>query len=301
MQIPHVVIVPRPERQPTAWKTEAVLERPVIRPAEVQSTQVTLPSGRARLAVDYVLADQPTAAIVLSHGYTGSKEDFWAMLPLLAERGLNSFAFDKRGQNESASDGPFGLDDYALDTIELSNQLPGNDARLPVHLLGHSWGGLEAARVVVGEPSRFASVTFLCTGPAGFGDRPERRQLADSLAHLSVAELWEQQHPGGDSQTPVESFLKQRFLNGNRASLAAMTEIVLDTLDQVDAVHRTGVPALVFRGEADDAWPHEVQDDMADRLGTTVQVVPGAHSPNFEAPAALVDALVPRLPGFQGR
>ena len=45
------------------------------------------------------------------------------------------------------------------------------------------------------------------------------------------------------------------------------------------------LPKLVSYGENDDAWPPDVQDAMAERLGAERIRIPGAaHSPAVEAP-----------------
>lgn len=42
------------------------------------------------------------ADVVLVHGFTGSKEDFNLIGPLLADQGYRVLTFDNRGQHESA-------------------------------------------------------------------------------------------------------------------------------------------------------------------------------------------------------
>jgi pimeloyl-ACP methyl ester carboxylesterase len=59
--------------------------------------------------------------------------------------------------------------------------------------------------------------------------------------------------------------------------------------DRVAELAGTGVPVLVAHGVADDAWPPDVQADMARRLGARHEVVEGSiHSPAVEnAPRTL--------------
>jgi pimeloyl-ACP methyl ester carboxylesterase len=62
----------------------------------------------------------------------------------------------------------------------------------------------------------------------------------------------------------------------------------MDAPDRVDELRSAYAgPLLVACGEADDAWPPDVQKDMADRLGAPFELIPDAlHSPAVENPAA---------------
>ena len=54
----------------------------------------------------------------------------------------------------------------------------------------------------------------------------------------------------------------------------------------------TKVPMHVVYGENDDAWPLEMQDQMAKDLGAPVTVIKGAgHCPNEDAPEETVKVL----------
>ena len=53
--------------------------------------------------------------VVLVPGYTGTKEDFAAVLPPLAAAGRHLVAIDQRGQFESA--GPDSPDAYTVDAL----------------------------------------------------------------------------------------------------------------------------------------------------------------------------------------
>ena len=54
------------------------------------------------LAVELYEPAQHRGDALLIHGYTGSKEDFAEVGPLLAARGYRVVAYDNRGQHESA-------------------------------------------------------------------------------------------------------------------------------------------------------------------------------------------------------
>jgi pimeloyl-ACP methyl ester carboxylesterase len=90
----------------------------------------------------------------------------------------------------------------------------------------------------------------------------------------------------------VTAFLRTRFLASSIAGLFGMGEALRAEPDLVDQLRATGVPVLVCFGAADDAWPPEVQRDMAVRLGAQLAVIDGAaHSPAVEQPAATAATL----------
>ncbi len=120
-----------------------------------------------------------TGDALLVHGYTGSKEDFAEIGPLLAAHGYRVVAFDNRGQHESAHshrEDAYTIPSLAGDAIALADHF----ALERPHLLGHSFGELVAQRAVVMAPSRWTSLTLFCTGPHG------RSGLADLIETIDV-------------------------------------------------------------------------------------------------------------------
>jgi len=247
---------------------------------------------------------------VLVPGWTGSKDDFAAILPPLARVGWTVVAYDQRGQYESA--GYPDADDYtwtnlAADAAAIAEWLA-PDTR--VHLLGHSFGGLVAAAATVGHPERWASVTFICSGPAGKDDAPSQHglaQMADSLDALpddpderisGMGILWDVKRrlevaSGAELSDPdSEAFLRERFVADDPSGLAAFSRMLASAPDRIDDVARTEVAAFVVYGEDDDAWPIDLQDRMAIRLGSAPVVIAGAgHSPAVDQPQTTADVL----------
>lgn len=280
-------------------------------PPGVDSTTVSTPRS------DFVaLVARPPAGVdvrgsaVLVPGWTGSKDDFAAILPQLARAGWAVVAYDQRGQYESV--GYPDADDYtwsnlAADAAAVADWL---DGRSRVHLVGHSFGGLVSAAAVVGHPDRWASVTFMCSGPAGKPDAPSQEglhRLADSLDAIAedpndraagMGILWDVKRRlevmAGDelSDPDSEAFLRDRFAADDPAGLAGFSRMLASAPDRIDDVARTEVAAFVIYGENDDAWPLELQDRMAARLGSAPVVIAGAgHSPAVDQPDTTADVL----------
>lgn len=241
----------------------------------------------------------PRGNVVLLPGFTGSKEDFADLLPLLADVGWQVATYDQRGQFETSGepDDDYSLEGYAADLVAITESLFGAAER--THLVGHSFGGLVASTAVAAEPGRWASLTLMCSGPGGFVDAKaaEARDGAlllerDGLEAAYASKLRRDHDRGSQPSPEVEEFLRRRFMSNAPASLAAMARLLASAADLTSALADLDVPVAVMRGEDDDAWSHEVQDALAAALDTAVVVIgAAAHSPAVEQPAATRDAL----------
>nr|MCW2727619.1 alpha/beta hydrolase [Aeromicrobium sp.] len=231
--------------------------------------------------------------VLLIPGWTGSKEDFLPLLPLLAAAGYDVSAYDQAGQYESDPGGDYSLESFARDALWLARS-----EGTRTHLMGHSFGGLVAQQAAVLDPAQVQSLSLLCTGPGALGDSAVRplRKLAAAIGQVPLLRLHELREQGVKRPAEITRFLAKRFTSNDPRSLRAMTELLISTPDIVEDVLATGLPVWVGRGTDDDAWPHDVQAAMARRLGVEIHVVPGsAHSPAVENPADLMAAWLPFL------
>jgi pimeloyl-ACP methyl ester carboxylesterase len=262
---------------------------PQVAPARIAGT-----SGELAALVAEPPSGSPAApGVLLVPGYTGSKEDFLHLLPLLARAGRRATAIDMRGQYESG-----GPEDLAAYTIEA---LAGDVAALlsatePPHLVGHSFGGLVCrAAVLAGGPAR--SLTLLDSGPGVLGGN--RAELIEMMRPLltdaGVPAVWEASAGMADPSVPpdVQDFLKRRFLASPAAALLGMGYELTSAADRTDELAATGAPMLVAYGVNDDAWTPEQQHDMAVRLGAQEVVFEAAgHSPAVDVPDEVAAALL---------
>ena len=238
--------------------------------------------------------------VVLLPGFTGSKEDFRDVLGPLAAAGHRALAYDQRGQFQSA-----GPDDASAYTVEA---LAGDLLALldtldlgPVHLVGHSFGGLVARAAVLKRPEAVRSLVLLCSGPAALtGPRvemlPLMRPLLEQGGMPTLVAAVDALNAGDPRwlalPVTVQQFLRRRMLASSAAGLLAMADALTSEPDLVAELRATAVPVLVCHGEGDDAWAPALQREMAQRLGAAYVVVPDAlHSPAVENPEATARAL----------
>lgn len=280
-------------------------------PTLPDTSYVEVPRGP--LAVIDIAATGPAGSTaVLVPGYTGSKEDFLPVLLPLAAAGHRVVSFDQRGQYESP--GPegddavaaYGVDLLAGDLLALLDNLDTG----PVHLVGHSFGGLVARAAVLARPAAARSLTLLASGPEALsGPRVARMiRLEPVLAtggmpavYAVLEELGERDPRSRDLPAELKAFLRTRFLASTAAGLLGMGRALRAEPDRVEQLRATGVPVLVAYGEGDDGWLPAVQAEMARRLGAGHVVFPAAmHSPAMESPAATVRTLLDFWAGAEG-
>jgi pimeloyl-ACP methyl ester carboxylesterase len=246
-------------------------------------------------------------AALLVPGYTGSKEDFLAVLGQLAGAGRRVFAIDMRGQFETpAAPDHDGYSAAALGS-DITALLRATGAK---HLLGHSYGGLIAREAVLAAPGELTSVTLMSTGPAALtGPRAEelRSMLevlgardglpAQAALQAGISDIWqsylEPQAVAAGVPGPVVAFLAKRMLSNDPNGLVLMARHLLTAEDRTAELARLAeLPILVIYGEDDNSWSPDTQEAMAARLGARRVCIPGAlHSPAVEAPATTAGTL----------
>ena len=235
--------------------------------------------------------------ILLVPGWTGSKEDFTPILPMLAAAGFHATSYDQRGQFETPGKAhdDYSLDGFAADALAV-RAASGQETS---HLLGHSFGGLVAQRAAIADDRAWQSLCLLCTGPGALPrseeDAKPLAMLANAIGNVPLADIhkYREQMAGVQRPPEIAAFLATRFASNCPESLKAMTQLLIDTPDRLDEVAALELAKWVGRGKNDDAWSHEVQAEMANRLGVEVVIIrASAHSPAIENPEELSAALL---------
>lgn len=272
---------------------------PICADLEVRLEHLDVPGGPLAALVREP-AGTPRSTVLLVPGYTGSKEDFRRLLDPLADAGHRAVALDQRGQFQSP--GREELSAYTTgalgaDLLAVADLLGDG----PVHLVGHSFGGLVARAAVLQRPAAWRSLVLMGSGPAALtGPRvalfPLMKPLLEQgmpalVAAMDSMNATDQRWLALDAS--FQGFLRDRMLASSPRALLGMADALTGEPDRVDELRATGLPVLVLHGAGDDAWTPELQADMARRLGAEHVVVPEAqHSPAAENAEATAAALL---------
>ncbi len=250
---------------------------------------VDLPQGA--LAVRIFEPGNFKGNAVLVHGFTGSKEDFDFIGPLLAERGYRVFVADNRGQHESPHSldlSAYSMKSHAQDVVDIAHKY----ALSQVHLFGHSFGGAVAQRAFLIEPELFTTLTIFCSGPSAMPVAPYSELMLKELAGKTMQQGWDSFASELYLTHPRAELMKKRWLAHDPKALLVQADELLKFPSVIKDIAATKVPAHVMYGERDDAWPLAMQDQMAGELSAKLTVIKDAgHCPNEDQPVATATAI----------
>jgi pimeloyl-ACP methyl ester carboxylesterase len=252
--------------------------------------------GSVRLAT--LEAGEGGRPLLISHGFTGAKEDFADVIGPLAEAGWWVVAPDLRGHGASEQpeeEAAYSLTIFAEDLLGLTDEL-GWDR---FALLGHSMGGMIAQELALGRPERIERLVLMSTshGPID--------ELDPETVEVGVAILREQGLPAllemltllpKAEPTPSEVRVRAErpgyveFADGkvhrcSGAMYAAMGMELTSRHDRLDELAALSMPTLVIVGDEDRlmlAPSHRMAAAIPD--AELVVVPDAAHSPQFENP-----------------
>lgn len=252
--------------------------------------------GPVRLAT--LEAGEGGRPLLISHGFTGAKEDFADVIGPLAEAGWWVVAPDLRGHGASEQpeeEAAYSLTIFAEDLLGLTDEL-GWDR---FALLGHSMGGMIAQELALSRPERIERLVLMSTshGPID--------ELDPETVEVGVAILREQGLPAllemltllpKAEPTPSEVRVRAErpgyveFADGkvhrcSGAMYAAMGMELTSRHDRLDELAALSMPTLVIVGDEDRlmlAPSHRMAAAIPD--AELVVVPDAAHSPQFENP-----------------
>ena len=300
-------------------------------------TSLSLPDGVRRSVIETrrgsfaALEAMPGSGVcerqpaVLVPGFTGSKEDFLAILHQLGAAGRRVLAIDLRGQYQTP--GPDDPDAYAIRELgaDVAAIVDAMAVRAAARLAWPArrrrcrtaswerctWSGTRSAAWSCARPCWAArrhvgSVTFMSSGPAQLTG-PAADELISLLGYLdgespeamrnTIEKIWDSvlapQAVAAGVEPDIVAFLRDRMLANSPVGLQVMARYLLQAPDRTSEL--TGglhVPVLVLYGEDDDKWEPAAQEEMAGRVGAERVCIPGAaHSPAVDAPETTASAL----------
>jgi pimeloyl-ACP methyl ester carboxylesterase len=268
-----------------------------VLPQGATASRFPTPSGE--LAV--VEAGTPgNPRVILVPGVTGSKEDFFLMMPLLVEHGFHVLAYDMAGQYESADAGPERLspprphydhDLFVGDLLAILDSTPG-----AAHVLGYSFAGTVAQIAYARRPDKFASLTLLSSPPqSGQGFRGIKRVgrfsgLATGHAGAGFM-IWGVRRNVTHVPAGRLAFVRHRLSFTRRASVDDIIALMMDAPDLTATLRSSSIPKLVAVGEHD-LWPTELHRQFADAIDASFALYSTGHSPCETAPNQLVRDLL---------
>lgn len=291
------------EGDATAWAASARL---CAIGNEVPLSHEELAGSPSRLP-DLVHCELPATAlakdlapVVLLHGWAGSVADWDDVAPALAAD-RRVVAYDHRGHGGSTKFGDpdaYTLDALVSDLAAFADRVtPG-----PVHLIGHSMGGITALRYAIAHPDRVRSLVLVSTAPRPSA-APSVRLLFGFLNRLvdkrGMAPLeWYVRHRVRlPEDTPAEERARlerqgDALVGMDPIAFVAFSKALQKYPSLLGELGAITCPVTVVNGARDTGLRSGARQFAARITGCRVEVVPGAgHSPQTEAPGAWLAAV----------
>ncbi len=237
------------------------------------------------------------ATALMVSGFFGTKEDFRAVLPMLAAVGYDAWAYDYPGQLGQMADSHPGRYTVQYLGTQLRQIIKTVSNGEPVHVVGHCLGGFVARDAVLTEPDLASTLTLLACGPSM--REPRHRAMLSGLGALhsngSAIALWPlvKRLLAEDDQL-VREFWHTKLATMNPHFIMGAAQSMGEERDRSADLIAAGIRSLVVHGKRDKRlWSANVYATMARALSADLVVIDKAsHSPNMEQPEPTVRALL---------
>lgn len=268
-------------------------------------------SGTVDLAI-LEAGDPGARPILLVHGFTGAKEEFAELLPVLAGHGWHAVAPDLRGHGESAD--PAGPDAYkpalfAADLAGLADAL----GWPRFALVGHSMGGAVAQRVALDHADRIDALVLMSTFHGPLAIEPALVQLGVAIVRqggmAALAEALAVRREGDPTAAAARERMEAArpgYAAWSRAKLLACSADMWLSMvhqfgawpDTLEEVAKLPVPTLVVVGAEDEQMRAQSEALGGAIPGAEMVVMEGVrHSPHMEVPERTEAVLMRFLDG----
>ncbi|MDA1074162.1 MAG: alpha/beta hydrolase [Proteobacteria bacterium] len=239
-------------------------------------------------------------ALILLHGFTGSKLDFHDQLEWFDDL-RQTFAYDQRGHGETTNALPYNLNQLVTDLIGWMNRQDLDQ----VDLLGHSMGGMVALRAVLAHPERFRSLILMDTAPSGIDlmapairDRLNSLVMADGCQAL--VKMMRSQPASRPAQRGIDFLGEDEHWRRIQVKLTQMdpqafVDLGRQLAEQVSVADRLSAincPTTILVGEHDAPFVGPSREMAGAIENANLVVIPKAgHSPQYENPEVWREAL----------
>ena len=235
---------------------------------------------------------QPRAVVMLVHGLGEHSGRYEALAAEMVGRGFAVLAPDHIGHGESPGPRVFvsHFDDYLPGVRQCRALATERYPDVPCFLLGHSMGGLIAARVLLDDADHYRGALF--SGPAFAAAEPPSallmtigRLLARLAPKLGMMAL----DASGVSRDPevVAAYNADPLVNHGKVT-AGLAVAIFDAMAQV--MSRAGeitLPVLIMHGGDDIMAAPEGSQTFAEQVGATdktLKLLPGLYHEIFNEP-----------------
>jgi pimeloyl-ACP methyl ester carboxylesterase len=231
--------------------------------------------------------------VVLLHGYLDSHLSFYRLFEALGAK-HRLYLPDQRGHGDSDPAADYGIAGFTGDAIAF---IEGLDVG-PVHLGGHSLGGIVAQRVAALRPDLIRSLALISTSRHA-GNSQALLETVPLLAKLAdpVPESLVQEFQGSTTFAPLPEAIFAPYLAETRKVSADVWRRALDGLVEeppLPAALPSDIPALVLWGKDDGLFLKPDQDALRGHFtrANFVEYAETGHAPNWERPAEVAMALL---------
>lgn len=198
----------------------------------------------------------PKALVLLAHGHAEHIGRYQHIADALTGRGYAVAGQDHRGHGESSGERALAMrfDDYVDDFRLMALQAQERFANLPVLLLGHSMGGLIAARYALNFQADLSGLVL--SGAAFTIDEGVAPPI--KWAMHRIARIWPKAPiPRNDEdKLSTDPAVRQAFINDplnyhGKTRMRTASEMALAGEDALERASSLTVPLLIMHGEID--------------------------------------------------
>lgn len=263
---------------PLTTEADGASVRRTMQHGSVQPSEQGKVMDLSRSGLRYRVDGNPGETIFLVHGVGSAAATWWRLRPLLAES-YRVVSYDLRGHGGSSpKPGPWSIDDFVTDHLELIDEL--GPARS--HLVGFSLGALVAMAVALRSPEAVDHLVLL--NCAGGRDDDDRARVNQRLAQVKAADL------ADTAPASTARWFTARFRAEQPAAVQREVDIVsrtdtsmyraayevLAATDLIDEAHLLKQPVLLVTGGEDAGSTPRMSEALASRMpNARVHVLPG--------------------------